>query len=79
MDTINYQNDNLDNQDNIDYNGGNDNNKVKSFNNGHYKESKSNNIDYYDRKAGMVNILMLSVMTFIFECLFLYLSFMVYK
>lgn len=76
-----FNNQNNDNQNNIiDFNGGQSSSKVKSFNNGHYKEGNPNNLDYYsDRKAGMVNVLMLSIMTFVFECLFLFLSFMIYN
>lgn len=32
-----------------------------------------------DKKTGMVNVIMLATMTFVFESLFLFLSFMLYK
>ena len=43
------------------------------------KEEIINLNDYFDRKAGMINIVSLSLLTFVFECLFLFLSFMIFK
>lgn len=69
----------MDNQNNTFDSNGQSSNKIKSYNNGHYKENKDI-FDYYlDKKSGMVNVLMLSIITFIFECIFLFLSFMIYK
>ena len=65
--------------DNTSFNNGQSSSKIRSLNNGHYKEN-NNQYDYYaDRKAGMVNVLMLSILSFIFECLFLFLSFVIYN
>ena len=62
----------------IDFPSGDSSSKKKTLNNGHYKES-NNQFDYIDRKAGMVNVLTLSIFTFIFECLFIFLSFMIFN
>lgn len=80
---------NFDNNQNQTYvddnNQGNERGKMMVKTNGHvvgFDNSPNNNMinNYYsDKKAGMVNVLMLSIMTFVFECLFLFLSFMIYN
>ncbi len=57
--------------------GGESSGKVKTLSNGHYKESKE--FDYFDKKAGMINVLMLAVISFIFESLFLFILFMIFN
>ncbi len=64
---------------NDDYGSGETSNKVKSLNNGHYKESKNPFDNFNDRKAGMVNVITLSIFTFVFECLFIFLSFVIFN
>jgi hypothetical protein len=34
---------------------------------------------YDDKKAGLINVITLAILSFVFECLFLAISFMIFK
>lgn len=76
----NYNADKYDFKDNLDTGSTNSSSKIKVLNNGKYKGTTDDNtypVDY--KNAGAINVLILAIITFTFESLFLLLSFIIFE